>query len=408
LRICILSPLYDPWVWGGAERYAKAIAEELSQEHEVIVITSKGPKEREKFQYNKNLSLIEINPLNFSTHYDASHEDLVDVKASKILLKKIIWHIIEFWNISAYLQLKKILTQVKPDIIHSNGVKPFSLFLFPLVKKLGIPHVHTIHDYELISIWSGLYRNRKIISKFNLLDKIYIDHMRRISQSIDAVISPSRFTLEIHEKLGFFKKSSKFVVPNGNIKPIKKEIQKLHLSNEFLLLGRIVENKGYEEVIKSFMKISNENVKLHIAGDGPYLSYLKEISEGDNRIIFYKYVSDEVLDNILEKCSYLIVPSKWYETFGLVIIEGLNRGLPVIASRIGGIPEIIKDGYNGFLFSPGNTDELKSIIEKIIGNEILFHELSKNAIESSKRFSIKNQLSETLKVYRTLLVKHND
>ena len=403
MRICILSPLYDPWVWGGAERYAKAIAEGFSREHEVIVVTSKGPSERKKFHYNKNLSLIEINPFNISTLYDATHEDLMDVKPSKILLKKIIWHTIDLLNISTQMQLKKILTQIKPDIIHSNGFKPFSLSLFPLIKKLGIPHVHTLHDYELISRWSALYRNRKVISKFNLMDKIYIDYTRRISQSVSAVISPSKFTLEIHEKLGFFKKSSKYVIPNGNVKPIRTEVQKLHLTNEFLLLGRIVENKGYEVAVKSFMMVSNESVKLHIVGDGPYLSYLKEVSKGDNRIIFHSYVSDEVLDNIFKKCSYLIVPSKWYETFGLVIVEGLDRGLPVIASRIGGIPEIIGDCYNGFLFTPSSTNELTNLIEKIIGNEILLHELSKNAIDSSKKFSIENQLNETLKVYRKLV-----
>src|SRR5437879_3635299 len=144
MKICIIAPLFDPWTIGGAERYAKDLAEELSIEHRVIVITTTGPSPRKQNYHNSNPKIIEINPNNISTLYDMKKYDLT-IK----LTRKLLWHFLDLWNAWSYTKIKKILEAEKPDLIHTNGIKGFSISLFSVIKNLQIPHVHTIHDYEL-------------------------------------------------------------------------------------------------------------------------------------------------------------------------------------------------------------------------------------------------------------------
>ncbi|OLB90701.1 MAG: hypothetical protein AUH25_04265 [Thaumarchaeota archaeon 13_1_40CM_38_12] len=392
MKICIISPLFDPWLVGGREKYVKTLVDELSTKHQVVVITSRGPTSRKKNQSGSNPKIIEIRPLNISTLYDITRDNL-----SSGLTKKLLWHFLDLWNISSYLQIKKILKIEKPDLIHTNGIMGLSPSLFSVIKHLRIAHVHSIHDYELISPWVVLFRNGKSISRFNFLDRIFIFYMRQMSSHIDSVISPSRFTMDFHEKLGFFKNSHKYVIPNG-IKLDNAKPKEGH-GTEFLFIGQIIESKGPHIAVKAFKKVAEKDAKLHIVGRGPYLDTLKQMTKDDERIILHGFVDDEHLDEIFNKCSYALIPSLWYEVFGLVINEAMSKGLPMIASNIGGIPELVKDGQNGFLFQPGDVDCLYHILETLTNDKEILSKLSKNAIESSKKFPIENQMKSIMKVY---------
>jgi glycosyltransferase involved in cell wall biosynthesis len=194
------------------------------------------------------------------------------------------------------------------------------------------------------------------------------------------------------------------VIPNGielhnAIQPRKNS------GSEFLFIGQITEHKGLQIAINAFKKIKDSNAKLHIIGDGPYIKIAQGMSNRDNRIVFHGFVESRLeLDEIFNACSYAIVPSVWYEIFGLVIIECLDRGLPVIASNIGAIPELIREGYNGFLFQPGNVDSLQSVISNLLNRKDLLYTLSKNAIESSKRFSVERYLNSIMDIYSSITI----
>ena len=172
---------------------------------------------------------------------------------------------------------------------------------------------------------------------------------------------------------------------------------------EFLYVGQIVKHKGPDIAVKAFKKIKNKDVILHIVGKGPYLKKLKQLANNDHRIIFHGFIQNDTdWNQIYERCSYLIVPSVWQENFGLVIIEAQNRGLPIIASNLGAIPELVKEGYDGFLFEPGNEESLHQIIENLDNDKLDYHQLSKNAIESSKRFFVNEHVKSILENYLEL------
>jgi glycosyltransferase involved in cell wall biosynthesis len=153
--------------------------------------------------------------------------------------------------------------------------------------------------------------------------------------------------------------------------------------------------------ISAFRKLKLENARLHIVGDGNYLDVVKGLAQNDSRIIFYGRVKNEDLGKFFERCSFLIFPSIWYENFPLAIIEGMQNGLPVIASNIGSIPELVNDGFNGFLFKSGNEEALLRILE--VSAKAPIHQLSNNAINTFKDLSMAKHITEIYSVYNSVL-----
>lgn len=392
MKICLISPFYDPWLIGGAERYITHLGNALARDHELIVVTTIGKQPRVVTSSNNNPRIIEINPGNIFSPYE------VITRSSVSPMSKLIWHIIDVWNPFVYSCIKQLLRHEKPDIVHTNGVKGLSASLFSAIKKSNIPNVHTMHDYELLSRWSSLFRNGAPIERFNAIEKIYMSLMKRISSSIDGVISPSKFLLGKHLEHGFFSKTSRYVIPNGNM--IRHDTLRKKFSREFLYIGQLTENKGVHIAIAAFKKVRFSDAKFHIIGDGRYMPRLKELASDDNRIKIYGYIQNQsAVDEIIKECSYFVFPSIWYENYPLVLNELMSHGLPVIASNIGGVPEIINHGHNGFLVTPNSIEELRAIFEEVMSSENLISKLSDNAILSSKMFPLHKHVEKIVEVY---------
>jgi len=105
----------------------------------------------------------------------------------------------------------------------------------------------------------------------------------------------------------------------------------------------------------------------------------------------------------MDQCQYGIVPSIWHEPFGYVTLELMNRGLPVLGSNLGAIPELIQDGKNGFLFNPNDSSSLKKLIQNVYLDTHHLNEMSMNAIKYSKKFTMKEQLHNTFNAYKSVL-----
>jgi len=396
MKICLIAPLFKPWSIGGAEIYAEILTRELSQDNNVVVITSQGPQKRNSENQEKNLRVVEFNPKNIFTYYDF-------VTSQKInFFRNFLWRIIDLWNFSSYQAIKKILVQEKPDIVHTNGIRGFSPMVFKAIKTLKIPHVHVLHDHSLISQWASLFRNGHPISKLNIFDKMYILYLRRISSSAHSVISPSKYLMDAHTRLGYFKNSEKVIIPTGCDLECKEKPKEKN-NKKFLFIGQLLEGKGILTAIKAFQKIHDKEVEFHIIGRGPFEMRIKKEIKNNPGIILHGYVPHEKINSFLEECSFLVVPSIWPEPAALVINEGMRRALPVIASNIGGIPEFVQQNYNGFLFKAGDVNSLYTILNDAINEKYDYFNLSSNALKSSKNLSIEHQIQSTIEVYKKTL-----
>jgi glycosyltransferase involved in cell wall biosynthesis len=176
-------------------------------------------------------------------------------------------------------------------------------------------------------------------------------------------------------------------------------------SNSFLFIGRLSEEKGIDCLIKAF---EVTNLKLLIGGNGPLIYNIKTICAKYQNIQYLGSLDKEQVQQYMRKCTALIFPSIWYEGMPMTIIEAFSQGLPVIASNLGGMPSMIKDGYNGLLFEAGNPVDLQAkLLEWQNKPQTEKEWFSKNACQTYvDNYTPEKNLSQLLSVYHSV-IQHN-
>lgn len=363
MKICLINNLFDPYVIGGAEIYVKKIADNLSKNHEIIVITTKPYKNFKDLLFScekkDNLKIYRFYPFNLYHSYTVNNQP--------VWLRPF-WHLIDIWNIHSYYVIKKILKKEQPDIVHTHNISGFSTSTFSVIKKLKIPQIHTLHDYQLLNPWAPLFRNSKIIRKFSFFEKIFCSIKKLFCQSICAVTAPSHFVITMHKKYGFFKNSKTIrlflgIEKNQRItsKPIKETIN-------ITFFGQLVVHKGIKPALEAFNKIDNNKLKFFVAGAGPLLKELQRQYKNNKKIKFFGFLDGKKKENLWSNTDILIVPSIWYENSPVTIYEGFKHRVAIIASDIGGIPELIHNNLNGLLFKPNDIADIQNKILELVNN----------------------------------------
>jgi len=276
------------------------------------------------------------------------------------------------------------------------------------VKTEGLPLVHTLHDYHLISRNSMLLhgKNAQLCDGNDLECKIYRSLMRRlVDNKPDFVISPSRFVLDKHLEAGFFVSSRKAVLPLWGDPPISEYLstseEGCHL--RALYIGTISRHKGVRYLVLAFRRLIDKEASLEIIGSGDQeLDECRRLAANDSRIHFRGFMSGKEKEAVLNWANVIVLPSVWYDNAPLVILESFARGKPVIASRIGGIPELVEHEKNGLLFEPRNINELVVCLEKLGRDHNLLEKLSKNAIKTALRLSAEAHVISLLKIYQSV------
>jgi glycosyltransferase involved in cell wall biosynthesis len=149
------------------------------------------------------------------------------------------------------------------------------------------------------------------------------------------------------------------------------------------------------------------DVKLVIVGSGPEEEKIKEeISKLgiEKNVEIVGWVKKEEIDKFYEESSLVAVPSVWTETFGIVAVEAMSKGKPVIVSKFaGGLREIVNDGVNGYFADVKKTREFSSKIIKILSDDKKLEEFSKKSLELSKKYlNGRKHLKEIDKIYSSL------
>lgn len=155
-----------------------------------------------------------------------------------------------------------------------------------------------------------------------------------------------------------------------------------------LYFGRISAEKGIQTLLKVCRK--HPEIRFVFAGNGPLADDAKRISNIDYR----GFVQGRKLQSLIRNAEFCVYPTEWYEVFGLAIGESIMLGTPVIASRIGGIPEIITHGENGELIDSGNEEMLSKVICKLWQNH--------SELDKYKKALSKNDFMDVSQYYQKL------
>ena len=276
---------------------------------------------------------------------------------------------------SSKAQVSREITAFGPDVVHVHNFFPLiSPSIYDACHQAGVPVVQTLHNYRSIcpaaillregrlcedcvhgtayqAVQHACYRGSRLAS---LAVARMVDVHRRKGtwrNKVDRFIALTRFAKTKFVEAGF--PENKIAIKPNFVKVRGASGTEDAKSNGALFVGRLSAEKGIRTLLKAW---SSLDVPLQIVGDGPLL---ETVCEQQTEIIVSlgSKAPDEVATE-MKNASFLVMPSECYEAFGLTIVEAFSQALPVIASRLGAMAEIVEDGVTGLHFTPGDPNDL--------------------------------------------------
>ena len=328
------------------------------------------------------------------------------------------------YSFEAKSKIMQLIKKDKPDIVHLNNfAHQISPSILDVFSKYKIPCVMTMRDYKLVCPVYSLYVNgrtcekckqKKFINCFlnkcsknsylkSLINsaEMYLHHsILHIYKKIDIFISPSKFLKNKLSEMGF--KYDVVYVPNF-INPEEYDPNYGFSEKAICYIGRLSSEKGLLTLIKSMVGL---NFELKIIGDGPIKNMLedrvKDLKLQNIRFLGFK--SGNELKEEIAMSIAVVIPSEWYENNPRSVLEAFALGKPVIGARIGGIPELVMDNFNGLTFEPGNHVDLREKILYLTGNSSKISEMGKNGRRFvEENFNSSLHYDKLIEIYNSVL-----
>lgn len=359
MKIGIISNLYPPFVRGGAENVVVRTVEALtSQGHDVFVISGRPWVQGQDVLLNKNSTerVYQFFPKNlYFVLQDSRYR----------WGTRLFWHIIDAFGSHPASRVQAILEEEKPDVVMTHNLKGLGLRIPRAVTSAGFPLIHIVHDLQLL-VPSGLkfagHEKEGFAAPFYAMYRMVT---RWLFATADIVVFPSDYLRREYTDHNFFLKSRVVLLQNPaptfparNCRAAKTD------TLQILFIGQLEAHKGLRFVMDVIAN-RTQKVHLHIAGEGTLVEEVKAYAEAHSNVTYLGYVAVDQLLSCFEIADALIVPSLCYENSPTVIYESLQSGLPVLASDIGGVGELVESGKNGFLFEAGDADDMLRAIEDL-------------------------------------------
>ena len=295
------------------------------------------------------------------------------------------------WSFKKLHKLVGIAREYDILIVHHEDPFMETYFLVTkwLTRKKGIRYIHSCYS-------DPLNMDRNAIKQ--LLN--HVTRLLSISYA-DKIITVSEAGLKSALEEYRFNKQKCSIIYNG----ISKKFTEAGLNNtvfenssiEILYAGRLVSIKGVDMLIDALAMLNGRyNFHFSIVGDGDERANLEKQAK-DRGISCTFFGSQTDMAEYYRKADIFVYPSIVQEIFGISIVEAMAFGIPCVANRVGGIPEVIKDGYNGFLTENISVKDLSKTIEKAIAfrsNADTVREISENAKTTARKYSIDNTCRE--------------
>jgi glycosyltransferase involved in cell wall biosynthesis len=404
MHVMLCYSIYPPIQAGGAELIVSYLAEVLAQRgHRVTVVSTCGPQmEPYPTEQRNGVEVIRFFPRNRYWLFERDGRGGLD---------KLRWHMRDLWNRASGRRLREIMSDKKPDVVHTHGVEGFSPALWHSARSLGIPVVHTAHDYYMICPRALLLTKRlELCARPMLACRARASWYLRRASSIDLFCSPSQFLLDRHLAAGLPVKRHA-VVPNGIptvARPPRTTPRESGRPLELLFAGRLTAEKGVRVALDAMRRLPAETrVTLTVAGKGYLENEVRAAVAQDPRIRFAGYLSGEDKARAFSAADCLLLPSLWYENAPVVVVEAAAYHLPLIGSRLGAIPEFVQEGVNGLLFEPGNAQSLAAAILRLAHDQALRAALAAGGAPLIVKHSVAGMVDRYAAHYADLIGSHS-
>jgi len=401
MRILFANKFY--YLNGGCERYFFGLDKLLQDEGHKIIPFSMAHPENEESQY---------------LSYFASQ---VDFSLSAGIANKIKAGLNVIYSNEARKKIDMLITETYPQIAHlHNFAHQLSPSILYALRKKNIPIIQTLHDLKLVCPTYTMYTQGEVCerclngqyynalryrcnkgslsaSAINVVEMYLHNRILHSYDKVNAFIAPSAF---LRQKMisGGFASEKVYHIPNF----INADDYTPHYENDGYLLyfGRLIDVKGLDVLLRAMQELPE--VCLIVAGRGADQErYEAYVQEHNLNVSFVGFQSGNDLRKLVQNSLTVVVPSVWYESFGLVILEAFAYGKPVIASRIGGMVELIEDGITGYFFTAGNVQDLTAKIKKVLANPTKLSEMGRVARKKIEReFNPNLHLKKITELYK--------
>lgn len=348
----------------GAERYLLNLTRLLEKHgHQVIPFAMHHPR-NDPTPYDRHF----VEPLDF--HH-------LRLRARLRAVQRVIYYR------PAARRIAVLLDEIQPDLVHLHNIyHHISPAILPEIARRGIPIVHTLHDYQRICP-SYLLLADGVVCERCRGHRYYQVPLRRCLHGSFSWSLLAGLAATIHHWTRVYERYvDRSIVPSwfmwNKVVSFGMEPMRLALVPHFLFpddfepcftpgqgvvyLGRLSHEKGLLTLLQAMRQLPH--LSLTLIGEGPLRAELEQIVavHGLSNVRFAGYLAGEALHEAVRSARFVVVPSECYEPFGLVVIEAFALGKPVVAARAGGLIELVDDGVDGQLFTPGDVDELAQVM----------------------------------------------
>jgi len=397
MHTLVVNNIYPPIMAGGAELVVAWLSEGLAARgHRVTVVSTCGPEmEPYPTEIVNGVTVIRFFPRNEYWNF---------ARSGQTPYRRALWHLRDAWNRDAGRRFRAILDAMPPDLVHTHLIDGFSAAIWRRARQKGIPIVHTAHDYHLLCPRAFLLtRDWQICRRPALGCRAYRAWHLHTAREVDLFVSPSQFLLDHHRAAGLVAGQTA-VVRNGV--PLPRGVSRGTPSGRprILFLTRLTVEKGVRVVLQAVASLpATLDFELVIAGRGALENEVRAAAAADPRVRFLGYVTGEVKEALLTDSHFLLLPSLWYENAPVAVIEAAAYGLGVIGSRIGGVPELVRDGRTGVLFEPGDVAGLARIIAELVSGRRTLGDLHGESQALVEEHSVERMVDAYLGHYHRLL-----
>lgn len=394
MKILVISSFFDPDEVGGAERMVRRLVDALPSgfEPEIACLAPDGHAE------TRNVNGVLVHRLPLRNVYQ-----LHPAQERPAFLKPL-WHAIDSANIPMSRALERIVSRVQPDIVHTHNVTGFSPLIWASLGRRRIPIVHTLHDHYLLCARSTMFSGGKNCVSRHLSCRVYSAVRLRFSSNVSAVIGVSRYILDRHLAAGAFPNASiRRVIRNPMFTgppPQARSVPEAEGPLRIGFLGRLDLPKGLDVLLSACDALTLADWTLDIGGVGTpkYEHDLRSRFARPN----VRFLGMVDASDFLASIDVLVVPSLWNEPLPLVVIEAFASGIPVVASRLGGIPEIVEDERTGFLVPPGSSQALTAVLERLIAAPNIVRGMRRACLAAATPFVPGVIAGEYAEIYRAV------
>lgn len=313
--------------------------------------------------------------------YEEHNDRIAELGSARTALRTI-------WSHESYSTVRQRLSQQRYDVVHVQNFFPLiSPSVYYAAKAEGVPVVQSLRNYRLIcpnalffrdgkvcedclgkaipwpGVMRGCYRQNKAATAVTASMLVAHRAARTWQTQVDAYIALTQFAKEKLVQAGLpanrMKVKPNFVKQDPGIGSGQ--------GNYALYVGRLSAEKGLDTLLEAWDQLDSP-LPLNIVGAGPLEDLVKAAAA---RMPHVKYLGRQPMAEVhrlMGEATFLVFPSKWYETFGRVAVEAFAKGTPVIAAKIGAIAELVTEGQTGYFFQPGDVSDLAAKVNWAISH----------------------------------------